>query len=135
MIFQSFSASSDCITLKDHQLCQKIGKKWRKTLFNSFFMALTRLVSSFDLSLTLLKTLKKKIKACLFWKHSRPGNVLICPSICIAAWYLCCQCIELSQLSRTYSISQYRDLEILRIADSALIGNRKIANLFSNYPL
>ena len=34
MIFQIFSASLVFSTLKNHQICQKVGKKWRKLYFN-----------------------------------------------------------------------------------------------------
>ena len=34
IIFQSFTAPSGCSTLKNHQICQKFGKEWRKALFN-----------------------------------------------------------------------------------------------------
>ena len=34
IIFRNSAVSSVCSTLKNHQIWQKIGKKWRKALFN-----------------------------------------------------------------------------------------------------
>ena len=41
IIFQSSSAPFECSTLKNHQIWQKFGQKWRRDLFNKPFIHIT----------------------------------------------------------------------------------------------